>query len=474
MKTLHFLETASPTELSSSLTDLFKLVAVPSAPEPSSRVHNSCFCDGDLLFDYNVLADKYGDTLSQQVQDGGLNKITHSVRQYSVGQLPIVPVSSDRTEFKENSLRENVLFIAQDLNSNLEAISSIFEQLKPGDSLLIHNINCLTRLGVSIVFLFWHCFSEVAIAGHNESSYLPSILFQSCSLTNPEIRECLLQFQYHVTDQLTNQMAALSFIPTPVIMECTTLHNSFLYHKCEKIPDDPDDCDETNIYCYFEEGSLSYNPCWYLCPATTEEIHRIEKCTASCSRFFMDKCTKLMASTSEVSDSTTESPGGGLKTPEIVIIVLIAVLVVIIIIVLAAWCACRQRCRRRNADEPAERNPVQGGNFNGDPCIWNCCTSGDPRIEYNASSGPDTSRELASFLSENGGAPAGAANGGNNAGARNSQGRVDDADREADDAAGHRMSPAPTTALVVDVTPEQPLSHPVPDSEGHLPQTSSS
>jgi len=63
-----------------------------------------------------------------------------------------------------------------------------------------------------------------------------------------------------------------------------------------------------------------------------------------------------MASTSEVSDSTTESPGGGLKTPEIVIIVLIAVLVVIIIIVLAAWCACRQRCRRRNADEPAERN----------------------------------------------------------------------------------------------------------------------
>ncbi|KAF6033546.1 hypothetical protein EB796_008139 [Bugula neritina] len=117
----------------------------------------------------------------QQVQDGGLNKITHSVRQYS-------------TEFKENSLRENVLFIAQDLNSNLEAISSIFEQLKPGDSLLIHNINCLTRLGVSIVFLFWHCFSEVAIAGHNESSYLPSILFQSCSLTNPEIRGVCCSF----------------------------------------------------------------------------------------------------------------------------------------------------------------------------------------------------------------------------------------------------------------------------------------
>jgi len=34
---------------------------------------------------------------------------------------------------------------------------------------------------------------------------------------------------------------------------------------------------------------------------------------------------------------------------------------------------------------------------------------------------------------------AGAANGGNNAGARNSQGSVDDADREANDAAGHRM-----------------------------------
>jgi len=74
----------------------------------------------------------------------------------------------------------------------------------------------------------------------------------------------------------------------------------------------------------------------------------------------MDKCTKLMANTSEVSDSTTESPGGGLKTFEIVIIV-VAVVAVVIIIIVAVLCLRHRQRRRRNTDEPVERNPVQGG-----------------------------------------------------------------------------------------------------------------
>ena len=38
---------------------------------------------------------------------------------------------------------------------------TFLQVLKTGDHLLVHNINCLVRLGAGVIFLLWHCFDEV-------------------------------------------------------------------------------------------------------------------------------------------------------------------------------------------------------------------------------------------------------------------------------------------------------------------------
>ncbi|XP_067939668.1 cap-specific mRNA (nucleoside-2'-O-)-methyltransferase 2-like [Watersipora subatra] len=197
-----------------------------------SKVYNSSFCDISLLADYNLLMDATSDILGQPadttVLEPIIDMVAASLSDYQrmmhlrlgeqVGESKLALPGSHRK-----------LIVMDNPLTDLNSLAALLKVMNAGDHLLIHNISCLLRLGAGVVYLLWHCFDEVAVAGHNSSNCLPSLLFKHSTISYTENAVCLDLIEKRLLSLLTPDWTALTLVTTPTIIQCDHLYSCFLH-----------------------------------------------------------------------------------------------------------------------------------------------------------------------------------------------------------------------------------------------------